>query len=103
MPWTATVPFPAEDLRRCDGCPAMMGWIENAKTGKRLPVEAKGWHGVRIPKKEPGAKCGYTLDGQYAWVKEPAADLTGTPLGDTVVFENHFAFCPKADRFGRRS
>lgn len=102
MPWTATVDFPAKDLKRCDGCPSPMGWIVHARTGKRQPVQPVGWHGTKIPKRVPGAKCGYTLEGEYAWVKEPAADGSGNHLGDTVVFESHFGFCPNARRFDRK-
>lgn len=104
MTWAAGVPFPAEDLSTCKGCPARIGWIDRPTKNpgdrpRRHPVEAKGWAGV--PLSVPGpAKVGYTRSGEYARVVEP---LPGVPARDlVVVFESHFAFCPKAKQFGTR-
>lgn len=105
--WKADVPFPAEDLGTCSGCDAPIGWIERQDNGRRHPVEARGWAGVP-PRPQPAGfsleapsrpKQGYTLDGAMVRCVEPAEGERPT----VVLFETHFAFCPKRDRFRRRA
>lgn len=97
MSWAADVPFPAEDLGRCRGCDAPIGWVTTER-GKPHPVEAKGWAGIALSVPGP-AKVGYTITGRFQRVAEPSAETPKSAI--VVVFESHFYACPKADRFRR--
>lgn len=103
MPWEPTVPFPAEDLSACRGCNAPIGWIrrqdEESGGTKAHPVDPKGWAGMPCGESTPGAKKGYTLDGDRAAVCEPPAMGLFATKDLDVVFTSHFATCPKRDRF----
>ena len=106
MPWSAEVPFPAEDISRCRGRDAKIGWI-HGEDEKAHPVEIKGWHGVPCAEGTPGSVRGRTLDGEYVAVREPRPPRAGL-FGDepdkelrAVVFQSHFVACPKRDRFYR--
>lgn len=105
MPWTADVPFPAEDLGKCRGCGATIGWVrrEDPTTGEKRahPVDPKGWHGAPCGEATPGAKKGYTTDGDRAAVIPFPEGQLFPPTG-TVVFTSHFVTCPDAERFRQR-
>lgn len=106
MSWAADVPFPAEDLGKCRGCGATIGWLarepeERGALRRPHPVEPKGWAGVRVTTATAGpVRAGYTLAGPHARVVEPPAGAL-VPPELVVVFESHFAFCPHAKRFDR--
>lgn len=102
MPWTADVPFPAEDLAKCRGCGQTIGWIqrEDKNTGERRPhpVDPKGWHGAPCGESTLGAKRGYTTDGDRASVIAFPDGQLFAPTG-VAVFTSHFVTCPERANF----
>ena len=105
MPWSADVPFPAEDIGKCRGCDAPIGWLEVDKkdgTRSRTPVEVKGWAGVPVDHatKSMAYKRGYTHGGKLQAILDPES-VFGLMGDHVVIFETHFAFCPKRKVFER--
>lgn len=101
MPWSNDVPFTGPTTS-CRGCGARIGWIERSGA-KPVPVEIMGWRGIPTTERPKGAyKQGFTPAGESIRVVSPAGHLLGT-LGETeIVFESHFAFCPRAGSFGTK-
>lgn len=103
MPWTASVPFPAEDLGTCRGCGATIGWVRHfdEETGRDRPhpVDPKGWAGIPCGPATANCRRGYTREGDKSAVIEPPADSLFATRDLEVVFTSHFSTCPKRDRF----
>lgn len=99
MPWTPDVPFPAENLSRCRGCDQVIGWIRKAEDDRPHSVQPRGWAGREVFESAPGQRLGYTREGSLARVVEPPRGMKYSEM--TVVFESHFAMCPKADHYRR--
>ena len=105
MTWEASVPFPAEDLGKCRGCGAVIGWIqrvdEQAQKTHPHPVEAKGWRGEKCaprPPVEKKGRKGLDLDGYAISVRSFPEDTMFRDK-EGVVFTSHFATCPERARF----
>ena len=99
MSWEATVPFPAEDMGKCRGCKATIGWVKKQLDDgsvKPHPVEVRGWHGISVPLSRPVGHKGLTLAGEEVRVEEPAGLFN---QADTVCFESHFTHCEERARF----
>lgn len=105
MPWVATVPFPAEDLGKCRGCGATIGWVqkvdEQTNTTRPHPVDPKGWLGKKCAHGAALSKKGLDLDGYQISVC-PFPEDTLFRDGEGVCFTSHFATCPEASRFRAR-
>lgn len=103
--WEATVPFPAEDLGKCRGCGATIGWIqrvdEQTNTTKPHPVDPKGWHGQRCSHGAALSKKGYDRDGYEVSVC-PFPEDTLFRDREADCFTSHFSTCPDAERFRQR-
>lgn len=103
MPWTADVPFPAEDLSKCRGCGATIGWVRHydEATGrdKPHPVDPRGWAGIPCGPNTLGAVRGYTRGGDKSAVTAPPVGTLFATRDLDVVFPSHFGTCPKRDRF----
>ena len=105
MTWAADVPFPAEDLGKCRGCGATIGWVRklDEATGERKahPVEPKGWHGQACGSGCAGAVRGYDRDGDPGACR-PFGAAALFPEPGVVIFESHFKRCPEASKYWAR-